>query len=343
MRREAYYGRYAIVKTKSVPDDSRANGRRPVALPKDEWVYVDVPQIVTKEVWDKAQVCMVKRTQKRKHTKVYYLLSGRVSCECGYAMTGNSAKRVRKDGTTVRTRYYLCKGKSNRYALRPCDAKAIRADKLEIIVYHWVDQVISNPDFLKQLYEKTQTKRRQNVNQQQERLDAVTTEKLQAESRLRKLARLSLNASDIELSVYEPEIEGLRNTIEYLTMLQINLEGDLEQSEADDRKFDDLLQYIADARKAISFKRHDRDFQEKAIRAIDLHASVSFDQQTVTVSCVMGEDVLSLYDTEDSLAIESEINQNVLNSNASRTRCKDQKPLQPVQQHVPVPGQSFQV
>jgi len=234
-------------------------------------------------------------------------------------MSGNSAKKVRKDGTAGRTRYYLCKGKSSRYALRPCDAKAIRDEKLEAIVCRWVDQVISDPDFLKQLYEKTQTKRRQNLNQQQERLSAIVTEKFQAETRLRKLARLSLKASDIELSVYEPEIVGLRNTIKYLTMLQTNLEEDLQQSEADDKGFDELLQYIADARKVISLKRHDQDFQEKAIRAIDLRVTVSLDQQTITVRCVMREDVLSLYEVEDSLMLEAElVNQNVRITNASR-------------------------
>jgi hypothetical protein len=78
------------------------------------------------------------------YVRVYYLLSGRVSCECGYKMAGNSAKRTRKDGSSVRTGYYRCKGKSNRYALKPYDTKGVPADKLEKIVYRWVEKVISD-------------------------------------------------------------------------------------------------------------------------------------------------------------------------------------------------------
>ena len=190
LRREAYYGRYAIVKTRSVKDESRANGRRPVALPKDEWIYVDVPPIISREVWDKAQARKRSKTKNRKTTKCYYLLSGRVSCECGYAMTGYSAKATRKDGSVKRTRYYACKGKTNRHALNPCDSKAIRAEIIEEIVYAWVERVISDPEFIRDLYERTQDNRVQNELPLREQLDATQIERLQAESRLKRLARL---------------------------------------------------------------------------------------------------------------------------------------------------------
>lgn len=338
LKREAYYGRYAAVRNRSVQDGTRANGHRPEELPKDQWIYVDVPPIVTKEEWDKVQARNKQRVQKRKHVRVYYLLSGRVTCECGYKMAGNSAKRTRKDGSSVRTRYYRCKGKSNRYALKPCDTKGVPADKLEKIVYRWVEKVISEPDFIEQLYARTQKKRQQNEAPLRERLDATNAERLEAERRLRKLAKLSIGASDIELSVYRPEIEGLRNTVAYLTSIQEGIEAELQQAEADDRKLQGLLQYISNAQEAISYKRNDRAFREKAIRAIDLQVTVSLDQKTAKVSCVLGNDILSLYESRPDTSTEDDRNGNVLNSNASRTQYTDRTPAPRARRRAPAPN-----
>jgi len=328
LKREAYNGRYAIVKTQSVKDESRANGRKPVALPKDEWVYVNVLPIVSQEVWDKAQARRQSKIKNRKTTNCYYLLSGRVSCECGYAMTGYSTKATRKDGSVKRTRYYACKGKTNRYALNPCDARAIRADMLEEIVYSWVERIISDSEFIRSLYNRTQKSRQHNEIPLREQLDAIRIEKLQAEARLKRLARLTIDASDAELSVYTPEIEGLRGKVTYLTTMLANIEDELAQLEADDNLFQDFLHYIANAQTAIMSLHDDREFREKAIRAIDLHVTVSLDRQTVDVSCVVGDDCLTL-------------SENVRITNASRTRCMDRKPLQPAPLHAPAPGQSF--
>lgn len=341
LKREAYYGRYAAIRNRSVRDESRANGYRPQRLPKEEWIYVDVPPIVTKEEWEKVQE-RLKRPSVQKHTirQCYYLLSGRVSCECGYAMTGYSVKATRKSGTDLRTRYYMCKGKTNRYALKPCNAKVVRADRLESIVYEWVEKVISDPDFIKQLYERTQEKRRQDILPLQERLDAITVEKLQAETRLKKLARLMIEASDIELSIYTPELENLRNTINYLTSTQAGIEADLQRTAKDEGDFNDFLQYVTEARVAIASKHDDKDFREKAIRAIDLRVTVSLDQKTINVECVVGSDVLQLCggSKEPQAEADNLSDENVRVASASHRQCTDQTPAPPAPQRVPTPN-----
>ncbi len=300
LKREAYYGHYAAVRNRTLKDENRANGHRRESLPREEWIYVDVPPIVTREEWNEVQG-KLKNPVNQKHTvrHCYYLLSGRVSCECGYAMTGYSVKTTRKNGSDVRTRYYMCKGRANRYALKPCNAKIVRADKLEGIVYEWVEKVISDPDFIERLYARTQEKRQQNEAPLRERLDAVRIEKLQAETRLKKLAKLMIDTSRIELSVYKPEVESLRNTISYLTGAQAVIETELQRAEKDEDEFDDFLQYAAEARSAILNKRNDANFREKAIRAIELKVTVSLDQKTVNVECVVGGDTLRLYDEEE--------------------------------------------
>lgn len=329
LKREAYIGRYAQIRHKRVHDDSRANGYRRVKLPKSEWIYVDVPPIIDERTWMRAQDKLHKRRGKTKRKLCDYPLTGRLNCECGYAMVGHSATWRLKSGEKRYTRYYLCKAHSNRYALRRCEAKNINADKLESAVWNWAMHLITNPEFLRELHACSIEKIREEAQPDRERLAAFSLEKMNAEKRLRRLARLMLAASEVEQSVYKPEIDKLRNSIAYLTGLINDYEGRLRDSQISQEQANDLLQHLEALKDSIRTQANDLQFQKQVINALDLHVTVTTDRQTASIECAIGQELVNLYEdgTDGDFCV----------TNASHTRCTGRMPARRGPRRVPIP------
>lgn len=326
LKREMYIGRYAQIKHVAVRDDSLANGHRRIKLPKSEWVYVDVPPIIDKGLWEKAQEKLLKRRGKTKRQVYDYPLTGRMSCECGYAMVGHSTTWRHKDGERMCVRHYSCKATTNRYALKPCTAKMVNADKLETAVWDWVMQVTTDSNFLEELYECTIEKIRAAAQPDRERLEAIRLEKLEAEKRLRRLAQLMLDASDVELSIYKPEADKCRNSADHLTSLMNEYERRLLDSEASQEQAYDMILYLKALKDTIYTKKDDPDFRRKVISVLELYAVVSLDRQTLKIDCAIGDDLISLC-TEDE---ETDF----CTTNVSRRRYTDQTPAPPYRPRV---------
>lgn len=321
LKREVYIGRYAQIRNVTVPDASLANGHRRVELPKEEWVYVDVPPIIDKNLWERAQDKLLKRRGKSKRQVCAYLLTGRTACECGYAMVGYSTTWKRKDGITGHTRYYCCKATSNRHALKRCQSKMINADKLEAAVWAWVLRVITDREFLEDIHASNMEKIRAAAQPERERLEAIRLERLEIEKRLRRIAQLMLDASDVELVIYKPEAAKLRNSVDYLTGLERNYEQRLRDHEISQDQARELLQSLGELEIAIHAQADNPDFRRKVIDALDLYITVAHDRQTVRVDCAIGEELLDLCTT-----------------NASRRQCTDRTRVPRAQPHAPAPG-----
>lgn len=99
--------------------------------PKDEWVPVQIPQIIDKDTWEKAQNILKKsKTASKKRTKVDFLLTPMLKCGiCGSTMNGKSIVR----GNSV-YRYYICTGKYKE--IKGCDAMLIRAEDIENAIWN---------------------------------------------------------------------------------------------------------------------------------------------------------------------------------------------------------------
>lgn len=293
LKKPCYYGRHAAITHKTVKSTNHKAGFIRVLLPEDEWIFIDVPPIISKETWDRAQARF--RIKKRTQTNNTYLLSGRISCECGYAMVGNQTKRTNKNGSEKVYTYYICKGNVNACALHPCNDLMVRADLVESAVYSWCQQVVTEKGFIEKLYKRAQEKKAESEIPLRNRLDSVIIELTEAESRLRKIASLMIDASEIELSVYKPETENLRRKIEYLRSIKKEVETDLQKLEENNTSFYSLVQFIDASRTVFYSKYYDPDFRAKVIRALNVKVVVSHDRKKAFVECTVGSEILDLY------------------------------------------------
>ena len=132
-------------------------GRRVRSQPEDQWIEVEVPQIIDQNTWDMAQQLKEqRRTNAKRNTKVFYLLQHQIYCEsCGRMMGCMTTKFAtsKKKGKTYRyelnppKRYYCCYGSI--FDKSECrEQKYIRAEKLEDLIWQETVRIIRDPQIV---------------------------------------------------------------------------------------------------------------------------------------------------------------------------------------------------
>ena len=156
LKNPAYCGRAAFAKTmraegqKKVTRPKRLKGEstgwRPTQKhrPREEWIEIAVPQIVSEEIFDLA----ARRLQDNKrfsarHTKEATLLQGLVICRsCGYSCYRLSMPSSRSSQRKLY--YYRCLGSCREFG-KICGNKSIRQDYLDNLVWDHLTTLLSNP------------------------------------------------------------------------------------------------------------------------------------------------------------------------------------------------------
>jgi site-specific DNA recombinase len=149
--------------------------------PEEEWIYVDVPAIVSEELWEEAQIAL-KRNKERawKNAKRYHwLLSGILRCVCGYSrccMRSTKRKKLKSGWKTYVYEFYVCGDRSKTYREHHCDRGMISKPRLEGFVLEAIDMMFLNPDLWEQSIEefgKQEDHWQTHVDFHQEQIDEI--------------------------------------------------------------------------------------------------------------------------------------------------------------------------
>ena len=135
--------RRARLEGRSVPRASKTVDR-----PREEWIEIPVPAIVTAETFQRAAQRLAgnKRFAAR-NTKVPSLLQGLAACSaCGYGYYRTSART-----TSRKIYYYRCLGSDDyRYeGGRVCGNKPVRADYLDTVVWDHITGLLADPALIR--------------------------------------------------------------------------------------------------------------------------------------------------------------------------------------------------
>ena len=123
--------------------------------PKDEWIYLSVPAIVSEAQWDEAQRRLETGKEKslRNANKHEWLLSGLVKCVCGYTCRCRRKKdrrRLLSEDKTYVYESYMCSNHGETWRPERCDRGAISKDKLEAYVLEAISSLLTNPELWEQ-------------------------------------------------------------------------------------------------------------------------------------------------------------------------------------------------
>ena len=146
LRNEKYIGRYVWNKRLS-----KKSGNRQYK-PDNQITRIDgaLPEIISKETWDKVQNVLTSRKRKPRHNQTYYyLLTGKMFCsECGSAYVGSGYEYGRGKKKNYQ---YSCNGRLRHKC--ECTNKPIRCEKIEKYVLDTIGEVLSE-DTIQSLADK---------------------------------------------------------------------------------------------------------------------------------------------------------------------------------------------
>jgi site-specific DNA recombinase len=158
LRREAYTGIMYYNRLRKDPSRTigqpkqQGRGLRKanchIARSREEWIPINVPQIVAKTTWDQvqAQLDMNKKYASRNNKRNFYLLSGLLVCgECGRTLAG----RTYANGTV---RYFCTNQGANRSLAEPCSSAPLDGKTIEPLIWKAVAELLANPQLILDYY-----------------------------------------------------------------------------------------------------------------------------------------------------------------------------------------------
>jgi site-specific DNA recombinase len=162
LKNPAYTGTTYANRSRTVPAQQRKSALLPVGpgvshrpRPKEEWIPIPVPAIVSQEQFDQAQARLALNRQlaRRNNTQHEYLLRGLVSCgQCKLSHTGRSSPPDYS--------YYVCQGKTD--ALRAsqdkrCQSRYAPAEALDELVWQDLCHLMTHTELITQALERAQS------------------------------------------------------------------------------------------------------------------------------------------------------------------------------------------
>ncbi|NLJ41066.1 MAG: recombinase family protein [Clostridiales bacterium] len=223
LRRTAYMGRQAYNKMTNDPK---------VCRDEKEWVWVDVPPIVSIGKFNTAQKLLDERRWRRPSANISYLLNDKLYCGyCGTSMRGGiRGKRVRlkssdKDYLYL---YYGCgnsggprqkrkKGVKDGARLT-CAMKLVPVEKIEELVWGQIKNIVTNPQIVLDAAERQKGKGN-NKNKDIEKKIVMTS---------RKIEKVDIKRKSV-ITLYR---ENIINKMDLITQLdEIEIESSLLEEE----------------------------------------------------------------------------------------------------------------
>jgi site-specific DNA recombinase len=118
-------------------------GRKYVLRPEDEWIEIQVPALVSEDVWQRAQehLKMNRKLAQRNNKRHFYLLRSLLVCDiCGHTLSGRTSGE--------RVSYFCPYGGKNRPPDIPAHSRSITGSLIEGLVWEAVSNLLRNPTLL---------------------------------------------------------------------------------------------------------------------------------------------------------------------------------------------------
>ena len=202
--------------------------------PREEWIEIPVPVVITNEIFELAQDRLKKnKLHSQRNTVEITLLQGMIVCsECGYSLYRTSTRTSKR-----KLYYYRCLGSDNyRYENgRKCNCRPLRQDYLDQVVWQKVLELLQDPA----LIQKEIDKRIQETKKSNPLID-------QKSVLLKQKSKLS-RAMDKLLDAYQEglmPLDQLRKRMPELQKRTTSTEKELANLEAHELALDNRLQLL---------------------------------------------------------------------------------------------------
>lgn len=284
LKNETYVGRWYYRKTKVIKDPLTGKRKR-IKRPRDKWLLVEVPAILTEDIFQKAQKRLVENKKRMgKRRKHFYALGGMLQCgHCKNGMTG----LTRPEGY----QYYVCNARQNpgRYGIE-CDNANYNLSKVDAAIWYWIKSVLLSPDRLEQSIQNFQDTQRASVNPLISMIEANEAEQeklLEEKQRLVKAYSTGVLTLD-EIAFQKADLEKrIKDITEAIEMLKDELTPKL-LSQVD---IEAIQKRASDVRDEADLTDDDPQTQRELFQLLDVHVVLSQidGEKWADLTCVLGE------------------------------------------------------
>ena len=295
---ECYLGHWHYRKTKRVKD--LATGKyRNIARPRDEWIEISVPAMVTAADFEAAQAR--RRDNKRQmghHRKYDYLLGGMLKCgHCRNSMSGMT--KIHKG---IGYGYYKCNAHHlpKKYGFK-CDNAQFKVTLVDRVIWDYVKAVYMSPDILDEALSTFQAQQADAKRPQLQMIEATTARLEAAEQEKGRLVKayasgvLSLD----EIATTKADLDRRLNDLSQ-ALAELRTELPATMLSQDDIEL--IRQDAAELRQGVEMADNDPATQRRILWQLLIECRLSYvdGQKWIEVDSILGPALLPAGDRQNS-------------------------------------------
>ncbi len=258
------------------------NTKRPLG----EAVTMNVPLIIDRETWERAQARkQYNKAMALRNTKYDYLLRGLLRCGCGGHMSGLS-----KQGKRF---YYMCDGARNVVAKRQCQEQVIRAEILERQIWEGLERRTRDIEKLTSDLYAAQQEELDSSEPKRAELQAIEVLIEQADQEANEIATALRKATGRVGDKLQAQQDEVNARIDALIERRAKLQAELGARLLTDDAIGDIVQFARDVREGIK----NADFDAKRRMLETLGVKITIKAGRFYAKCLLGEwegEILSL-------------------------------------------------
>jgi site-specific DNA recombinase len=210
--------------------------------PEDEWIEVEVPAIIDRDLWDAAQVQRQRNKQfSKRNAKHDYLLSGLIRCSCRRAMSGEYFSNHR---------YYSCTWRNNHHTgleKKLCNARSVRADAIESIIWDDILSIFADRESLETHLKIAQQEELEALDPKLEELDAVEAMIANTEQEAVEIGQAMKHASGLVGRTLNQNMNEVNARYEALCERRDRLQDEVSVMRLTDSAIQKVMEFAEDA------------------------------------------------------------------------------------------------
>jgi site-specific DNA recombinase len=273
----------------------KKNRHEGIINPRDQWIPVEVPAIVSRETWEKAQERIQENRDWPNETKREYLVNHLCTCGlCGRKVhTYFYRRRSRKDGSEKEYRYYLCSSYRKRHL--ECKLPYFKVPEVDGAVWDIIENFITDPDYIRERVARLRAHWAEETRGARERLEVVGDLVADHERQMAKLLDLYMS-DEFSKELLINKKEALQHTLEALKKERDKLTRQLEQKDIVQEQVEQIttVAHLIKTRARHSFESK-RAWVEHLQSEVVL--TVENDVRVVYLSCILGDGSILLPNT----------------------------------------------
>jgi site-specific DNA recombinase len=293
LKNETYTGVWHYGKTKMVSDGNEHNRKqkskcglgKQVPRPREEWIEVPVPSIISLEDFKKVQEQLVMNIeQAKRNTKREYLFARRLRCaKCGYTFVGMTRRE--------KNRYYRCNGAWR--TPKVCDTPYYKVDDVDNTIWEWLKNILLNPE---SLAEGLRGMQEETLNSNQtlfDRLNIIENRIAETDRQLEKLLDLYIS-DDFPKEMLQERKSRLEEVLTNLQKERTDISGHLQTIILSDEQIEDIEAFCSQLREGLENANFEQ--KRKIVEMLDVRGKLSIEneEKVVYVKCILGQQLLSV-------------------------------------------------